>query len=107
MKYLLVINTTETETVWNALRFGSAALSRGNEVSMFLLGPAVEIESIGDQRFDVQKLFLRFDELGGVALSCGTCLRIRQMDAGAICPVSTMDDLVRLTEESDRVLTFG
>jgi uncharacterized protein involved in oxidation of intracellular sulfur len=50
---------------------------------------------------------LRFDELGGVALSCGTCLRIRQMDAGAICPMSTMDDLVRLTEESDRVLTFG
>jgi len=107
MKYLLIINTTETETVWNALRFGSAALSRGHEVSLFLLGPAVEIERIGDERFDVQKLLLRFDELGGVALSCGTCLRIRQMDAGAICPMSTMDDLVRLTEESDRVVTFG
>ncbi len=107
MKYLLIINTTETETVWNALRFGSAALSRGHEVSIFLLGPAVEMESIGDDRFDVQKLLLRFDELGGVALSCGTCLRIRQMDAAAVCPMSTMDDLVRLTEESDRVLTFG
>ena len=31
MKYLLIINTTETETVWNAFRFGSAALSRGHE----------------------------------------------------------------------------
>jgi len=50
---------------------------------------------------------LRFDELGGVALSCGTCLRLREMDASAVCPMSTMDDLVRLTEESDRVLTFG
>ena len=107
MKYLLIINTTETETVWNAFRFGSAALSRGHEVSAFLLGPAVEIEQIGDERFDVQKLLLRFDELGGVALSCGTCLRIRQMDAAAVCPLSTMDDLVRLTEESDRVLSFG
>ena len=107
MKYLLVINSSETETVWNALRFGSAALSRGHDVSAFLLGPAVEIEQIGDERFDVQKLLLRFDELGGVALSCGTCLRIRQMDAGAVCPMSTMDDLVRLTEEADRVLTFG
>ena len=107
MKYLLIINTTETETVWNAFRFGSAALSRGHEVSVFLLGPAVEIEKIGDERFDVQKLVLRFDELGGVALSCGTCLRIREMDASAVCPMSTMDDLVRLTEESDRVLTFG
>jgi len=107
MRYLLVINTDETETVWNALRFGTAAMSRGHEVSMFLLGPAVEIESIGDERFDVHRLLLRFDELGGVALSCGTCLRLRQMDAGAVCPMSTMDDLVRLTEEADRVLTFG
>jgi len=107
MKYLLIINSSETETVWNALRFGAAALSRGHEVSMFLLGPAVDIESIGDERFDVHRLLLRFDELGGVALSCGTCLRIRQMDAAAVCPMSTMDDLVRLTEEADRVLTFG
>ena len=76
-------------------------------MNIFLLGAAVEIGSIGDERFDVQRLLLRFDELGGVALSCGTCLRIRQMEAGAICPMSTMDDLVRLTEESDRVLTFG
>jgi len=107
MKYLLVINTAETETVWNALRFGSAALSRGHDVGLFLLGPAVEIQDIGDERFDVQKLLLRFDELGGQALSCGTCLRIRQMDAAAVCPMSTMDDLARLTEESDRVITFG
>jgi len=107
LTYLLIINTTETETVWNAFRFGSAALSRGHEVSVFLLGPAVDIEHIGDDRFDVQKLLLRFDELGGVALSCGTCLRLREMDASAVCPMSTMDDLVRLTEESDRVLTFG
>ena len=107
MKYLLIINATETETVWNALRFGSAALSRSHEVSIFLLGPAVEIEEIGDERFDVQKLLLRFDELGGVALSCGTCLRIRKKDAAAVCPMSTMDDLVRMTEEADRVVTFG
>lgn len=107
MRYLLVINTSETETVWNVLRFGSAALSRGHEVSSFLLGAAVEIERIGDERFDVQSLLLRFNELGGVALSCGTCLRIRKMEAAAVCPVSTMDDLVRLTEEADRVLTFG
>ena len=107
MRYLLIINTREPETVWNTLRFGSAALSRGHGVSLFLLGPAVEIEGIEDERFDVQKLLLRFDELGGVALSCGTCLRLRQMDAAAVCPISTMDDLVRLSEEADRVLTFG
>ncbi len=107
MKYLLVINNGDTETVWNALRFGSAVLSRGHDASIFLLGQAVEIERIGDERFDVQKLLLRFDELGGDVLSCTTCLHIRKMDAAPICPMSTMDDLARLTEEADRVLTFG
>ena len=76
-------------------------------MSIFLLGSAVDIANIGDERFDVQKLLVRFDELGGVALSCGPCLRIREMDATALCPMSTMDDLVRLTEEADRVLNFG
>ncbi|MBI4213599.1 MAG: DsrE family protein [Chloroflexi bacterium] len=107
MKYLLVINTNEPETLWNALRFGATSLSRGHTVSMFLLGSAVEIEGIQNERFDVQKALLRFDELGGSALSCGTCLRSRQMEPAAVCPMSTMDELVGLTEEADRVLTFG
>ena len=107
MRYLLVINSGEGETVWNAFRFGSAALSRSHEVSAFLLGEAVDVGTIGNERFDVLALVSRFDELGGVALSCGTCLRLRKMDANALCPMSTMDDLVRLTEEADRVLSFG
>ncbi len=107
MKYLLVINGNDTETVWNALRFGSAVLSRGHEASAFLLGSAVEIENLGNESFDVQKLLLRFDELGGEVLSCTTCLRLRKMDAAAVCPMSSMDDLARLTEEADRVLSFG
>jgi len=107
MQYLLIINSTDPETVWNAFRLGSASLSRGHQVNAFLLGAAVAIETIEDDQFDVQSLLSRFDELGGVALSCGTCLRIREMDASAVCPMSTMDDLVRLTEEADRVLTFG
>ena len=107
MKYLLVINTHEPETVWNCLRFGSAALGREHEVNLFLLGPGVEIESIQDEHFDVPKQLARFQELGGSALSCGTCLRSRQLDAAAACPISTMDDLVRLSEDADRVLTFS
>ncbi len=107
MKYLVIINGNDPETIWNALRFGSAVLSRGHEASAFLLGAAVEIERLGNERFDVGKLLLRFDELGGVVLSCTTCLRLRKMDAAPVCPMSTMDDLARLTEEADRVLTFG
>jgi uncharacterized protein involved in oxidation of intracellular sulfur len=74
---------------------------------VFLLGPAVDIDRIQEERFNVQKLLQRFEEMGGDALSCGTCLRIRELDASDLCPISTMDDLVRLTEEADRSLVFG
>lgn len=107
MKYTVVLNTKETETVWNALRFATTALSRGHKVSVFLMGPAVTIDDIGDAKFDVKKLLNRFEELGGEALSCGTCLRIREMEASYFCPVSTMDELVRLTEEADKTVVFG
>jgi uncharacterized protein involved in oxidation of intracellular sulfur len=107
MKYLLILNTNEPETIWNCLRFGSAALTRTHEVNLFLLGPGVEIEGFESDDFDVQEQLDRFLSLGGSALSCGTCLRSRQLGAPAACPISTMDDLVKLTEEADRVLTFS
>jgi uncharacterized protein involved in oxidation of intracellular sulfur len=55
MKYLLVINSNAPETVWNALRFGSAALAREHQVSVFLLGPGVEIDRLQDECFDIQE----------------------------------------------------
>lgn len=107
MKYAVIINTNEPETAWNALRFASTAAARGNQATVFLLGSAVDIQSIQHEQFNVQKILQRFTELGGQALSCGTCLRIRNMDASELCPISSMDELVRLTEEADRTLVFG
>lgn len=107
MKYAITIESADPETVWNAFRFASAAITRGHKVSVFLLGPAVEIDSIDSTKFDVKKIVERFVSLGGEALSCGTCLRIRKMNASESCPVSTMDTFVRLTEEADKTLVFG
>jgi uncharacterized protein involved in oxidation of intracellular sulfur len=107
MKYLLIINTNEAETVWNALRLGSTALGRAHAVSLFLLGAGVEIESIDEERFDVPARLAHFLEQGGRVLSCGTCLSSRGLGEAAGCPISTMDELVGLSEEADRILTFG
>ena len=49
-EYLFILNSRDDETVWNCLRFGSAVLERGHEVTLFLLGPGVEIESIQTTR---------------------------------------------------------
>ena len=107
LTYAENLNSKEPETVWNAFPYASATAAKGHRVSVFLLGPAVEIDDIPSDRFEVTKILKRFSDLGGETLSCGTCLRIRKMEASEACPMSTMDTLVRLTEEADRTVTFG
>ena len=107
VKFLLIVNTCEPETVWNALRLGATALGHAHEVNVFLLGPGVEIESIGAERFDVPERLAHFLDQGGKVLSCGTCLHHRGLDEAEGCPISTMDELVALSEDANRIMTFG
>ncbi len=106
MKLGIIMNTNDVETVWNALRLGNEALSGGNEVSLFLLGSGVEIENIKDETFNVAGVLERFLSNGGTTLACGSCLEVRQQEAG-VCPVSTMAQLVEMISNSDKVVTFG
>jgi uncharacterized protein involved in oxidation of intracellular sulfur len=41
MQILIIISTDSPEIQWNAFRFGNMALEEGDEVSIFLNGPAV------------------------------------------------------------------
>lgn len=107
MKIGLVISTNEPESVWNAFRYGIKAIENKHSVKVFLLGRGVEAEEIQDGKFDVKKTMSEFVDRGGVILACGTCLKIRKKGSTELCPVSTMQDMVDLTVDSDRVLTFG
>ena len=106
MKLAIVINTNDPEKTWNALRLGNTALKRGHEVGVFLMGSAVEIESIHDPRYDVAGALAAFLSARGNLLACGTCLKSRQLESG-VCPISTMVQLVELIENSDRVISIG
>lgn len=106
MKLGIILNTNMPETTWNALRLGSKALEAKNAVSMFLLGSGVEIENIKDETFDVGGALSNFLDSGGKLLACGTCLKVRQQEAG-VCPISTMAQLVEMISDSDRVVTLG
>lgn len=107
MKIGIVLNTNEPETVWNSLRFGVTSLLDNNEVNFFLMGRGVELEQIHDDRFDIGKQIVAFMAKGGRILACGTCLRLRNKESSEVCPLSTMQDLLEMVKESDRVLTFG
>jgi len=48
----------------------------------------------------------KFIKNNGIILACGACLKIREKEIG-ICPVSAMEDMLKIVEESDRILMFG
>ncbi|MBT9614118.1 MAG: DsrE family protein [Burkholderiales bacterium] len=106
MKLGIVISSNDPETVWNAFRVGSFALGQGDAVNVFLLGKGVECESLDTEHFAVTQVMWELADRGGKIDACGTCLKLRNAEAGNVCAFSTMQDLYRLTRESDRVLTF-
>ena len=107
MKIGVILNTDNAETCWNCFRFGNEALGKSHSVKIFLLGKGVEVENVKDTKFPLlDGSIKKFIKNSGVILACGTCLKIREKEIG-ICPVSAMEDMLRLVEESDKVLTFG
>ena len=107
MKIGLVISTNDAEEVWNAFRLGNVALKENHTVKVFLVNRGVEVEDIKSEKFDLKEQIDSFITNKGEILACGTCLKARQKEETAVCPISTMKDLLKLVEESDKILTFG
>ena len=106
MRLGIVVGTNEAEVVWNVFRFGVTALKANHEVNIFLINKGVEIEEIKDEKYNVREQVDLFIENQGKMLACGTCLKSRQKGGSSVCPISTMKDLLKLVEDSDKILTF-
>ena len=106
MKIGIIIYSDDSETVWNAFRFGNFALAEGDSVKVFLLGKGVECESLDTSKFVVTEEMRTFVDAGGEIFACGSCLKIRQSDGSEMCPLSTMRDLYEIVKECDKTVTF-
>ena len=107
MRIGVILTTNDAETCWNCFRFGNEGLKNNHSVKVFLLGKGVEIKNVKDNRFPLlDGSIKKFLKNNGVIFACGTCLRIREKEIG-VCPVSSMGDMLKIVEESDKVLTFG
>jgi len=106
MKLGIVIYSNDSETVWNAFRFGNFALNQGDQVRVFLLGKGVESESLDTDKFKLTEQMQTFVNNSGKIFACGACLKIRQSEGSEICPLSTMKDMYEIVKESDRIVTF-
>src|SRR3990170_6879193 len=107
LKIGVVIGTNDPETVWNAFRFGTVALKANHTVKVFLVNKGVEAEDIKSEKFNVKEQIDEFIGDKGELLACGTCMKARLKESSNYCPIATMNDLLSLVEESDKVLTFG
>ena len=106
LKLGIVLTTAEPETVFNVFRLANYSVDRGDSVSVFLLGKGVELDQIGDAKFDVQGHARTSLSKRGKIMACGTCLKLRNSEGSELCPISSLRDLYALVQDSDRVITF-
>jgi len=106
MKIGIIIETKEYEKAWNGFRFATTAKKAGHEVKVFLMGEAVECPTLTHEKYNVADQVDAFLEVGGELLACGTCLITRNMDGTEACPLSTMNDCLKIVEWADKMITF-
>jgi uncharacterized protein involved in oxidation of intracellular sulfur len=106
MKIAVILYTTDSETAWNAFRYGVFALEKGDSVTIFLMAKGVDCEHLDTGQFQVTGQMQSFVDAGGKILACGTCLKLRNSAGTELCPLSTMKDLYELIKDADKVLSF-
>ena len=108
MKLGIILQSNKPEHAWNTFRLGITALKAGHQVEIFLMNEGSELDTISDTKdFDIAAKVAEFKELKGEIYACGTCLKVRGKKENKACPVSTMSDLLKMVETSDKILVFG
>ena len=108
MKIGIILQSNKPEHIWNTFRFGITSLKAGHQAEIFLMSEGSELDTIPDTKdFDISKKVSEFKELKGEIYACGSCLKVRGKEESSVCPVSTMSDLLKMVENSDKVLVFG
>jgi len=108
MRLGIILQSNKPEHAWNTFRLGITALKANHQVEIFLMSEGSELDTIPDSKdFDVSVKVAGFKELKGEIYACGSCLKVRGKEESKICPVSTMSDLLKMVERSDKVLVFG
>jgi len=102
----IVISSGDAETVWNALRLGIAAQSKGDSVVIFVISKAVDIFMKDTSKFDIPKTSLQFLSKGGDIYTCATCAKMRHTENVEMCTITSIFDLYEIVKRSKKVVSF-
>ncbi len=114
MKTLLILNDPPygTERSFNGLRLAKALCAKKEEVVVFLMADAVSCAKMGQkvpQGFYNLELMVNAVIRQGKVLLCGTCMDARGLtdeEVATGAKRSTMNELVEVTLDADKVLVF-
>ncbi|MEK7673596.1 MAG: DsrE family protein [Patescibacteria group bacterium] len=108
MKLGIILQSNKPEHAWNTFRLGITALKAGHQVEIFLMNEGSELDTISDTKdFDISARVAEFKKLSGEIYVCGTCIKLRGKEESKVCHISTISDLLKMVESSDKVLVFG
>jgi len=108
MKLCIILQSNKPEHAWNTFRLGITALKENHQVEIFLMNEGSELDTVSDNKdFDISARVAEFKKLKGEIYACGTCLKLRGKEESKVCPISTMSGLLKMIENSDKVLVFG
>lgn len=61
MNILFIISSNDPETAYNAMRLANVAVSKGDDVSVFMLGKGVLFEQISTSQFNVMEQINQYE----------------------------------------------
>jgi predicted peroxiredoxin len=109
----IVISSGDRETVWNALRLGVAAESKGDSVVIFVLSKAVDVFMAdttklanNDKKFNIRQASIDFLSGGGDIYTCATCAKMRNTENVEMCTITSIFDLYEIVRKSRKVINF-
>lgn len=111
MKWLIIIYSSDPETVWNAFRLANSSLGYDNKVTVFLLGKGVECNTLQSIKYNIPEQLEIFNEFGGTMIGCGVCCDNREDEMPFLkedlqCEMGSMQTLYGLINEADKVISF-
>ncbi|MUM78018.1 sulfur reduction protein DsrE [Pseudodesulfovibrio sp. F-1] len=69
MQILITLTSTDPEVKWNAVRYGNFLLNAGEDVTLFLNGPAVDLAAGDSNRFPIAEQAKVFSLSEGVLVA--------------------------------------
>lgn len=69
MRLLIILSSADPEIKWNAIRFGNFVLNAGDEATIFLNGPAVDLMGVGSEKYPIAEQAKLFTLSEGVLVA--------------------------------------